>query len=211
LFPEAFGLMALVNMLMLGLAAISDVGLQPAIIRHARGDEQRFLDTAWTIQVIRGVILWGIGSALAIPMARFYNEPELVTIVPIATLSALLAGFTSTKIVTLTRHMRPGRVVTIEFKVTDEEVRRAIMQRAQQFPGQERQVVEFFKNNPNAQMELRMPIFEDKVVDFALELADVTDKPVSQEELFSRDDEDEHEHVHGPDCDHDHDHGHKHG
>jgi O-antigen/teichoic acid export membrane protein len=110
LFPEAFGLMALVNMLMLGLAAISDVGLQPAIIRHARGDEQRFLDTAWTIQVIRGVILWGIGSALAIPMADFYNEPELVTIVPIATLSALLAGFTSTKIVTLTRHMRPGRL-----------------------------------------------------------------------------------------------------
>ena len=102
-----------------------------------------------------------------------------------------------------------------EIKVTDEEVRRAIMQRAQQFPGQERQVVEFFKNNPNAQMELRMPIFEDKVVDFALELADVTDKPVSREELFSRDDEDEHEHehVHGPDCDHDHDHdhGHKHG
>ncbi|MGF1621545.1 MAG: trigger factor [Rhodomicrobiaceae bacterium] len=102
-----------------------------------------------------------------------------------------------------------------EIKVTDEEVRRAIMQRAQQFPGQERQVVEFFKNNPNAQMELRMPIFEDKVVDFALELADVTDKTVSQEELFSRDDEDdhEHEHVHGPDCDHDHDHdhGHKHG
>jgi trigger factor len=102
-----------------------------------------------------------------------------------------------------------------EIKVTDEEVRRAIMQRAQQFPGQERHVVEFFKNNPNAQMELRMPIFEDKVVDFALELADVTDKPVSQEELFSRDDEDdhdgEHEHVHGPDCDHDHDHDHKHG
>jgi trigger factor len=101
-----------------------------------------------------------------------------------------------------------------EIKVTDEEVRRAIMQRAQQFPGQERHVVEFFKNNPNAQMELRMPIFEDKVVDFALELADVTDKPVSQEELFSRDDEDdhdgEHEHVHGPDCDHDHDHDHDH-
>jgi trigger factor len=64
-------------------------------------------------------------------------------------------------------------------------------------------------------MELRMPIFEDKVVDFALELADVTDKPVSQEELFSRDDGDdhdgEHDHVHGPDCDHDHDHDHKHG
>lgn len=114
LFPEAFGLMALVNMLMLGLAAISDVGIQPAIIRHARGDEQRFLDTAWTVQVTRGVILWVIGSALAWPMAHFYREPALLTIVPIATLSALLAGFASTKIVTLTRHMQPARVVVIE-------------------------------------------------------------------------------------------------
>lgn len=94
-----------------------------------------------------------------------------------------------------------------EIQVTDEEVRRAIMQQAQQFPGQERQVVEFYKNNPNAMLELRMPIFEDKVVDFALELADVTDTTVTPEDLFKPDDdEEEHGHVHGPDCDHDHDH-----
>jgi trigger factor len=104
-----------------------------------------------------------------------------------------------------------------EIKVTDEEVRRAIMQRAQQYPGQERKVVEFYKNNPNAQMELRAPIFEDKVVDFALELANVKDKPVSAEELFKVEDDDhghdhghDHDHVHGPDCDHDHDHDHHH-
>ncbi len=98
-----------------------------------------------------------------------------------------------------------------EIKVTDEEVRRAVMQRAQQYPGQERKVVEFYKNNPNALMELRAPIFEDKVVDFALELANVKEKTVTAEELFKPDgDDDEHEHVHGPDCDHDHDHDHHH-
>ncbi len=98
-----------------------------------------------------------------------------------------------------------------EIKVTDEEVRRAIMQRAQQYPGQERKVVEFYKNNPNSLMELRAPIFEDKVVDFTLELANVKEKTVSAEELFKADDDDhEHEHVHGPDCDHDHDHDHGH-
>ncbi len=96
-----------------------------------------------------------------------------------------------------------------EISVTDEEVRRAVMQRAQQFPGQERQVVNYFTNNPDAQLELRMPIFEDKVVDFALELADVTDKEVTPEELFAPDEDDhEHDHEHGPDCDHDHDHKH---
>ena len=100
-----------------------------------------------------------------------------------------------------------------EIKVTDEEVRRAIMQRASQYPGQERKVVEFYKNNPNAQMELRAPIFEDKVVDFALELANVKEKTVSPEELFKADADDhehEHAHVHGPDCNHDHDHDHHH-
>lgn len=98
-----------------------------------------------------------------------------------------------------------------EIKVTDEEVSRAIMQRARQYPGQERKVVEFYKSNPNALMELRAPIFEDKVVDFTLELANVTEKTVSAEELFKPDEDDhEHEHVHGPDCNHDHDHDHHH-
>ena len=63
-------------------------------------------------------------------------------------------------------------------------------------------------------MELRAPIFEDKVVDFALELANVKEKTVTAEELFKADaDDHEHEaeHVHGPDCNHDHDHHHHHG
>ncbi len=96
-------------------------------------------------------------------------------------------------------------------QVSDDEVRRAIMERARSYPGQERKVVEFYKNNPGAMLELRAPIFEDKVVDFALELAKVDEKPVSVEELFRPEEGDEeHEHVHGPDCDHDHDHDHHH-
>lgn len=87
--------------------------------------------------------------------------------------------------------------------VTDEEVRRAIFDRARQYPGQERNVIEFYKNNPGALLELRAPIFEDKVVDFALELAQVTEKPVSPEELFRMED-DEKGHICGPECDQDH-------
>ena len=114
LFPEAFGLMALVNMLQLGLQALSDLGLQPAIVRHPRGDERNFLDTAWTIGVARGVVLWVCGAALALPMAAFYHEPALAAIVPVATISALFGGFTSTKIASLTRHIRPTPVLMIE-------------------------------------------------------------------------------------------------
>jgi len=113
--------------------------------------------------------------------------------------------------------------------VTDQEVNQALMERARQFPGQERQVFDFYRQNPQALSEIRAPIFEDKVIDYIAELATVTDKVVSRDELFAEDDHDHdhhdhdhhdhdhgheghvHEgHVHGPDCDHDHDHDHDH-
>ena len=65
LFPEAFGLMALVSVFLVGLAMFSDIGIGPAISHSKRGDEPGFLDTAWTLQVARGVILWLGASALA--------------------------------------------------------------------------------------------------------------------------------------------------
>jgi trigger factor len=88
--------------------------------------------------------------------------------------------------------------------VTDEEVQKAIINRARQYPGQERKVIEFYKENPGALLELRAPIFEEKVVDFALELVNVNEKPVTRDELFHFDDDDAAGHVCGPDCNHDH-------
>ena len=72
--------------------------------------------------------------------------------------------------------------------VTDEELNRAVMDRVRQFPGQEQRVYEYFRQNAQAVAALRAPIFEEKVVDFLLELADVTEKKVSREELFKEDD-----------------------
>jgi trigger factor len=74
-------------------------------------------------------------------------------------------------------------------KVTDDEVTRAVVERARQFPGQEQQLFEFYRKNPDALASVRAPIFEDKVVDFIFELAKVTDKPVSREELYRQDDD----------------------
>ena len=68
--------------------------------------------------------------------------------------------------------------------VAGDEVQRAIMARARQFPGQEQQVFNFYAKNPQAQAEIRAPLFEDKVVDFIAELAQVTDKKVDRETLF---------------------------
>jgi trigger factor len=75
-----------------------------------------------------------------------------------------------------------------DIKVADEDLTRAVVERARQFPGQEQQVWDYYRKNPQAMAQLRAPLYEEKVVDFISELASVTDKPVSKEELFKPDD-----------------------
>ena len=70
-----------------------------------------------------------------------------------------------------------------EIQVTDAEMTQAMMNQARQYPGQERQFFEFVQQNPQMQQQMRAPLFEDKVVDYVFELATVTDKEVSKDEL----------------------------
>ena len=74
-------------------------------------------------------------------------------------------------------------------KVTDDEIQRAIVERARQVPGREQEVWDYYRKNPQAVASIRAPIYEEKVVDFLLELAKVTDKSVTKEELFKEDEE----------------------
>jgi trigger factor len=71
--------------------------------------------------------------------------------------------------------------------VTEDQLRAAVMEQVRQLPGREQQVWDYYRNNPGALAALRAPLFEDKVVDFLLELAEVTDRQVSREELFKED------------------------
>jgi trigger factor len=92
------------------------------------------------------------------------------------------------------RRVRLGLVIAEigernNIKVSDEELSRAVMDRARQVPGQEQKVWDFYRNNPNALASLRAPIFEDKVIDYILELAKITDKTVPREELYKDDEE----------------------
>ncbi|RKF13950.1 trigger factor [Roseovarius spongiae] len=70
-----------------------------------------------------------------------------------------------------------------EVQVSDQEMTQAIMEQARQYPGQERQFFEFVQQNQQMQQQLRAPIFEEKVVDYVVELADVTEKEVTKDEL----------------------------
>ena len=90
------------------------------------------------------------------------------------------------------RRVRLGLVLAeigekAEIEVTEQELQQALMQQVQQYPGQEKEVYEFFRSNPDAVGSMRAPIFEEKVVDHILESADVTDKTVTKEELMEDD------------------------
>ncbi len=114
LFPEAFGLTALITALVVGLGLFSDIGLATSVVQSARGDDPRFLRTVWTLQVIRGVALWAIASALAVPMAWFYGEEQLRWLIPVSSLTALLAGLNSVSLLRMQRNIQLGRLARIE-------------------------------------------------------------------------------------------------
>ena len=114
LFPEAFGVMALVTVFLVGLAMFSDVGIGPAISQSPRGDDPDFLNTGWTINVARGALLWLLSCAVAWPIAQFYAAPQLAQLLPVAGLTLLIAGFNPTRIDTANRHLALGRVTLLD-------------------------------------------------------------------------------------------------
>jgi trigger factor len=75
-----------------------------------------------------------------------------------------------------------------DIKISDDEVTQALIERVRQYPGQERQVWEFYQKNPQALAEIRAPLFEEKVVDQILSQVKVNEETVSKEALFSDED-----------------------
>lgn len=114
LFPDAFGLMALIQIVQQGVQLFSDVGFRGSIIHHKRGDDPRFLDTAWTLQILRGGILWVALCAASIPAAAFYGRHELVMMIPVAGLGGLIEAFSSTAKYTLARRVIPRGQILLE-------------------------------------------------------------------------------------------------
>lgn len=104
LVPELFGLMALANVFLVGLRLFSDIGIGPSIIQNRR-DDQNFINTAWTIQVIRSFILCFICLFITWPISHFYDEPRLLWLIPILSLTVIFDGFTSTAQFTLSKEL----------------------------------------------------------------------------------------------------------
>lgn len=105
LFPDVFGLMAMMQVILYGVWMLSDVGIAQAVIASPRGDDERFLNTAWTMQAIRGVGLWLLMCALSYPAALMMREPRLAWMLPIGGFFGVIQGLHSTRVFTLRRRV----------------------------------------------------------------------------------------------------------
>lgn len=119
LFEEAFGILVPVRVFLIGMQLFSDVGIGPSIVRSKRGEDPTFLRTVWTVQVMRGLVLYGICWALAGPYARMIGDPLTASGLPeqvmihdlllVAGLSAVFLGFRSPHWFTMDRRIAQGR------------------------------------------------------------------------------------------------------
>lgn len=114
LYPEAFGLMAIVQAVMSGIALLSDVGIEQSIIHNKKGHTADFINTAWSLQIMRGVLLWIATWLLAIPVAYIFHEPILAYLMPAIGVTALFAGLTSTKFALAERSLGLARPTLID-------------------------------------------------------------------------------------------------
>jgi O-antigen/teichoic acid export membrane protein len=118
--PEAaLGVWAVVNRVQAGLQMVSDLGIGPAIIQNPRGDDRGFLDTAFSLQVVRGALLWLLSCMVAVPSARLLGVPQLTWLIPAVSLSILIGGFATTAQWSHMRRMnlRPVTILTISAEV----------------------------------------------------------------------------------------------
>lgn len=114
LAPEAFGLMSLVAVLMSGLAMFSDLGIGLSVIQSKKGHDSHFLNTAFTLQFVRGLFVAVATCILAYPFAQFYGYPILIPLLQVTSLNAIINGLISTKFWTSNRSLDLGRLTLIE-------------------------------------------------------------------------------------------------
>ncbi len=125
LAPDMFGIMSVVLVIQITLTLLCDFGLRIIVIQSPRGDDPRFLNTVWTLEVVRGLLIWSIGLAAAgglagagsmgwLPPNTALAAPELPIVMAITLGAAAITGFQSTNLITAQRHMQFRTVALVE-------------------------------------------------------------------------------------------------
>jgi O-antigen/teichoic acid export membrane protein len=110
LAPELFGVMLIANSLKSGIEVTTDVGIGQNIVFHKEANNPDYYNTAWTLQVIRGIAVWLVALALAGPIAQFYDYPILVFIVPLTAFTSVILGLSSVSRPLAQKRLQIGRL-----------------------------------------------------------------------------------------------------
>jgi O-antigen/teichoic acid export membrane protein len=110
LAPELFGVMLIANSLKSGIEVTTDVGIGQNIIYHNEANNPDYYNTAWTLQTMRGVVVWLVALALTVPIARFYHYPILIFIVPLTAFTSVILGFSSVSRFLAQKRLQIGRL-----------------------------------------------------------------------------------------------------
>ena len=102
--PETFGMLVVISAIRTGAELLSDIGLGQNIVNNPRGDQAAFYNTVWTLQVLRGLLLFGLCYAVAGPLAQLYGVPEAA--IQFGALTLALLGLTSTSVFLLQKRLR---------------------------------------------------------------------------------------------------------
>ena len=111
--PEAFGLMAIVTVVIVGIEMMTDLGINTSIVQNRRGDDREFIDTAYTLKIIRGGLMAAIVAGLALPIANFYKQPDLAYLLPAVAILVVISGFGSNALAVASRRLWLGRATAI--------------------------------------------------------------------------------------------------
>lgn len=118
LAPELFGIILIVSSLRTGIELLSDVGIAQNITYHKDANDPEFYNTAWTLGVIRSIILWVIALLITVPVAQFYHSSLLLFVVPLITFNIVLVGFTSISRLLLRKRLQIGRLNSFDTSVS---------------------------------------------------------------------------------------------
>ena len=117
LAPELLGTMLIVNTLRTAGELLSDVGVGQSIVNNPKGDRPEFYNTAWTIQIARGLLLFVVALVVTVPVSRFYGGTQLTAILPTAALIFVISGFTSPSLFLLQKSSRIPQLAMFELVV----------------------------------------------------------------------------------------------
>ena len=112
LAPALLGTMLLINTLRTAGELLTDVGIGQSIVNNRRGEEAKFYNTAWTMQIVRGLLLFCVALAASAPLASAYDDPRLSALVSVAAIVFVVSGFTSTNRFLLQKRMEVRRSTT---------------------------------------------------------------------------------------------------